>query len=90
MVGLEWADVLIKGNTLGMAVGQPVFATALSGGGSPDDGNFVWEWWYKFQVTDNISVTPALFYLSRPLGQDTLSDSSFRQLGGLVKTSFSF
>ncbi|MCX5930349.1 MAG: iron uptake porin [Cyanobacteria bacterium] len=90
MVGLEWADVLIKGNTLGMAVGQPVFATALSRGESPDDGNFVWEWWYKFQVTDNISITPALFYLSRPLGQETPSDSSFRQLGGLVKTSFSF
>ncbi|MCP9800042.1 iron uptake porin [Synechococcus sp. RedBA-s] len=90
MVGLEWSDVFWKGNALGMAVGQPVFATALIGGDSPDDGNFVWEWWYKFQVTDNISITPALFYLSRPLGQDTPSDSSFRQLGGLVKTSFSF
>ncbi len=90
MVGLQWSDVFWKGNALGMAVGQPIFATALEGGGSPNDGNFVWEWWYKVQVTDNISVTPALFYLSRPLGQETPSGDSFNQLGALIKTSFSF
>jgi hypothetical protein len=90
MVGLEWSDVFVKGNALGMAVGQPVFATALEGSDSPNDGNVVWEWWYKFQVSDNISVTPALFYLSRPLGQDTPSGETFNQLGGLVKTTFRF
>jgi hypothetical protein len=90
MVGLQWSDVFAKGNTFGMAVGQPVFATALTGSITPNEGNFVWEWWYKVQVTDNISVTPALFYLSRPLGQDTPSGDSFNQLGGLIKTSFSF
>jgi hypothetical protein len=73
-----------------MGVGQPTFATSLEGGSTPNDGNYVWEWWYKFQVTDQISVTPALFYLSRPLGGDTPAGESFRQLGGLVKTSFSF
>jgi carbohydrate-selective porin OprB len=73
-----------------MGVGQPTFATALDGGETPQDGNFVWEWWYKFQVTDNIAITPALFYPSRPLGGDTPNGSSFSQLGGLVKTSFRF
>jgi hypothetical protein len=90
MVGLEWGDVVWKGNTLGMAFGQPIFATTLQGNDSPYDGNVAWEWWYKIQVTDNISVTPALFYLSRPLGQETPSGESFRQLGGLIKTSFQF
>jgi len=90
MVGLEWSDVLWKGNTLGMAVGQPIFATALEGNDTPNDGNYVWEWWYKFQLSDSISVTPALFYLSRPLGQDTPAGESFNQLGALIKTSFSF
>jgi hypothetical protein len=90
MVGLEWSDVHWKGNTAGMAVGQPIFATDLEGDDSPNDGNVVWEWWYKVQVTDHISVTPALFYLSRPLGQVTTSGESFNQLGGLIKTSFSF
>jgi hypothetical protein len=90
MVGLQWSDAFSKGNVLGMAVGQPIFATALEGGRSPDDGNFVCEWWYKVQLSDAISVTPALFWLSRPLGQETPAGASFGQLGGLVKTSFRF
>ncbi len=95
-VGLQWMDLFVKGNAAGMAVGQPVFATQLKSGTSqgfdttPNDGNYVWEWWYKFQVTDNISVTPAIFYLSRPLGQLTGSDQSFNVFGGLVQTQFKF
>ncbi len=90
MVGLQWDDAFIKGNALGMAVGQPVFATALANGQSPQDSNVAWECWYKLQVTDSISVTPALFYLGRPLGQDTTPGTTFRQLGGLVKITFRF
>jgi hypothetical protein len=89
-VGLQWEDAFMKGNALGMAVGQAPFATSLKGGETPNDGNYVWEWWYKFQVTDNIAVTPALFYLSRPLGGETPVGQSFNQLGGLIKTSFRF
>ena len=90
MVGLQWTDVLAKGNDFGFAVAEPVFATALYGDATPNDGNLVWEWWYRIQVSDQISVTPALIYLSRPLGQLTPSGESFRQFGGLVKTSFRF
>jgi len=89
-VGLEWNDVLMAGNNAGMAVGQPVFATDLRGGDTPADGQFIWEWWYQFQVTDNIRVTPALFYLSRPMGELTPDGSTFQQLGGLIKTTFVF
>jgi hypothetical protein len=89
-VGLEWQDVAARGNALGMAVGQPTFATALNGGATPTDGNFAWEWWFKLQVSDAISVTPALFYLSRPDGQATPSGRGFDQLGGLIKTTFRF
>jgi hypothetical protein len=94
--GLQWKDVFGKGNAAGMAVGQGTFATQLSSGTNkdasttPDDGNYVWEWWYKFQVTDNISVTPAIFYLSRPLGQNTGSNDDFNVFGGLVQTTFRF
>jgi hypothetical protein len=90
MVGLQWSDVFWQGNDLGLAVGQPVFATSLSGHVTPRDGNYVWECWYKFQLTDNISVTPALIYLSRPLGQLTPQGQGFSQFGGLIKTSFRF
>ena len=42
------------------------------------------------EVTDNISVTPALFYLSRPMGELTPDGSTFQQFGGLIKTIFVF
>jgi hypothetical protein len=90
MVGLQWTDVFLKGNDFGFAVAQPVFATALYGDAGANDGNVVWEWWYKFQVTDQITVTPALIYLSRPLGQATPAGDTFSQFGGLIKTSFKF
>ena len=89
MAGLQWTDVFMKGNDFGFVVGSAVFATSLTGGVSPDDGNLAWEWWYKFQVTDNITITPALFYLSRPMGQRT-PEGGFSALGALIKTTFKF
>jgi hypothetical protein len=92
-VGLQWSDVFAKGNSFGMAVGQPTFVTSLKNDGlfdGPNDGNYAWEWWYKFQVTDNISVTPALFYLSRPNGQYTATNETNSVFGGLVQTQFKF
>ena len=44
------------------------------------DGNYAWEFWYAFQVTDNITVTPAIYYLSRPYGD--LTDGGNRAFGG--------
>jgi hypothetical protein len=92
-VALQWKDAFAKGNSLGMAVGQPTFVTALNnddGFDGPNDGNYAWEWWYKFQVTDNISIQPALFYLSRPNGQYTANGETNTVFGGLVQTQFKF
>ena len=94
-VGLQWDDAFIKGNALGMAVGQPTFITRAKDGSNntPNDGNYAWEWWYKFQVTDNISVTPAIFYLSQldgQLGKGLSQDKSVTNFGGLIKTTFKF
>ena len=96
--GLKWDDVFLKGNDLGFAFGQPTFATALKGGGTPFDGNYAFELYYNFQVTDNIAITPALFYLSRPGGQSTSAlvdngrgyDGTFNIFGGLIQTTFKF
>jgi hypothetical protein len=41
-------------------------------------------------VTDNISVTPSLFYLSRPGGQYTPSGKDLDVFGALVQTQFKF
>ena len=106
-VGLQWADAFIKGNTLGMAVGEPTFITGCGDvcndydgnrNTTPHDANYAWEWWYKFQVTDNISVTPAIYYLSNPLGQVGYvankvtgdSGAALTNFGGIIKTTFKF
>ncbi|MFN7872614.1 MAG: iron uptake porin [Cyanobacteriota bacterium] len=114
-VGLQWADVFLRGNAFGMAFGQPTFATSLKLGANStnsatntpfttfsNDGNYAWEWWYKFQVSDNISITPAVFYLSRPLGALTNEivnnngspelnrGATFSNFGALVQTTFKF
>jgi hypothetical protein len=100
--GFQWSDVFIKGNAAGFALGQATFLTKNPSSlrGTPNDGNFAWEWWYKFQVTDNISVTPAIFYLSQPLGglgKNTAfvggsgsGTSSVNNFGGIIKTTFKF
>ena len=74
-----------------------LFRSTGTGGSGANDSNFMWEWWYKLQVTDNISITPALFYISNFSGQlGTLNQSggsgtaSSNVLGGLLKTSFQF
>ena len=89
-LAMRWDDALIKGNQAGLAVGQPTFATSQVGGGTTNDGNVVWEAWYRFQVSDHISITPGAFYLSRPLGQQTAQGQSFSQLGTVLKTTITF
>jgi hypothetical protein len=75
-VALQWNDAFIKGNALGMAYG----ATQV-GGSDPSENAY--ELFYKFQATDNISVTPAFFWIN---GGGSAPD----QVGGLVKTTFKF
>lgn len=84
--GLVWQDAFQKGNALGMAVGQPTFVTSINGN-SANDGQYAFEAYYKFQVTDNISVTPAVFYLSAPMGE---VDKNLDTFGALVQTTFRF
>jgi len=93
-VALQWKDAFVKGNSAGMAVGQPSFVTSLRNGKTAQDGNYAWEWWYKFQVTDNISVTPALFYLSNPssagVNASATTNIGANVFGGLVMAQFKF
>ncbi|MFM1811285.1 MAG: hypothetical protein RLZZ336_223, partial [Cyanobacteriota bacterium] len=101
MTGLEWADAFKEGNTLGFGIGGPEWVTQTKGGLTPNDGNMAMELWYKFQVTDNIAVTPAIFYLSRPFGGLTGTNANYGGLqnnanptfgtfGYLLKTTFRF
>lgn len=89
-VAIQWSDLFNTGTAMGAAVGQPIFATALVGGTSPDDAGYVMEWWTMLPVTDAITVTPAVFFLRRPLGADTPEDQRLSQFGALVKTTLRF
>ncbi|MFW6732174.1 MAG: iron uptake porin, partial [Synechococcus sp.] len=84
-VGLMWGDAIIKGNTFGTAVGQPTYITSNKGFLGTDESTFAWEIWYKFQVTDNVSVTPAFFFIENPSGL-----GSNNAVGGVLKTTFLF
>ena len=78
-VGLQWSDVFAQGNTAGIAVGQPGNSEFIG-----DDATML-EIFYKYQVSDNISITPALFYVSND--QRFQGESSW---GGVVQTKFTF
>ena len=89
MIGLQWSDVFLEGNDLGIAVGQPQFVVSRDRG-NPDDGSYAMELWYQYEVTDKISVTPGIYWLSRPYGELTPSDKSIGIFGGVVQTVFKF
>ena len=83
MVGLQWTDVIVKGNAAGIGLGMPQWADEDGA-----EGNFAMEFWYKFQVTDNISVTPAFFFIDNGgSGVDGVGETTY---GGLLKTTFKF
>ena len=75
-VGLEWSDVLIDGNSAGFAIGSAPAANNFK-------QNTMWEMFYSFGVTDNITVTPAIFGIDEG---GTTED----KFGGIVKTTFTF
>jgi hypothetical protein len=79
-VGLQWNDAFVAGNAAGIAVGQAPSAETAG----VSDATML-EFFYKFQVTDNISITPALFYVD---SNQRYQDSG--KFGGVIQTKFTF
>jgi Carbohydrate-selective porin, OprB family/S-layer homology domain len=86
----QWDDAFAKGNAAGFAFGQGAMATSMRNGTTPNDSNYAFEWFYRFRVSDNISITPAIFYLSNPNGQQATGANTFNNTGFLVQTQFKF
>ena len=84
MVGLQWKDVLLKGNNAGFAFGQAPFSTD-SGLGVSSSQSMMYEFFYKYQVSDNISVTPAIFWVN-----DYRQNAGSYTWGGVIQTTFRF
>ena len=77
-VGVEWDDVFMEGNSFGTAIGE-------SPNNGVEDFSGIWEIFYKFQVTDNITVTPTAFK-----AYDDTSSVGDELYGAYVKTTFRF
>ena len=82
MVGLQWKDVFLKGNNAGFAFGQAPFSTDLNVASSQ---SMMYEFFYKYQVSDNISVTPAIFWVN-----DYQRNAGSYTWGGVIQTTFRF
>ena len=79
MVGLQWSDVFYEGNAAGVAFGMPPFNNGN------DSETWMLEVFYKYQVSDNVSITPAFFYAS-----DYRNNNGFDTWGGVIQTTFRF
>ena len=106
MVGLNWYDVMLSGSELAFAIGSPVFLTAYrnpDGQAGSADAAVQLELWYRFQATDQLTLTPGLFWLPRPRGQLTAAgsdwdsnplplgrDATLSALGAVLKVRFRF
>jgi Ni/Co efflux regulator RcnB len=83
-VGLQWDDAFAKGNAAGIAIGQNPSNGPINGNAVSDPLSL--ELFYKFQVTDNISITPGLFYITNSSNQVGNQDL----WGGVIQTQFRF
>lgn len=88
-LGVSFADLLKKGNLLGLFAGVAPYV------GNPGQSGFTGvnndlpiqvQAFYKFQVSDNISITPGLIYLINS-GQSSDNEDG---LVGTLRTTFSF
>jgi hypothetical protein len=80
--GLQWSDVFAKGNAAGFAIGAPGNAASLA----DNQKAIMWETFYRYKVSDNISITPSIFYVSNNQGFKNASDN----YGGVIQTKFTF
>jgi len=87
--GVAFADLGKEGNVLGIFGGvQPYTGEgAKFAGGSVADNNNPWtvEAFYKYQLSDNISITPGVVWINS-INQDQNSDAFI----GTLRTTFSF
>jgi len=75
-VGLQWTDVFVDGNTLGLAIGTSI------NWDDDSDGPLAYEAWYQIAVTDHITVTPAVFIVE--------AEDEDEVTGVIVKSTFNF
>jgi Carbohydrate-selective porin, OprB family/S-layer homology domain len=82
--GIALPDFGKKGNVLGIFGGAQPYA--LGRGGGSRDIPYQVEGFYKYRVSDNVSITPGVIWLTSP-GQNSDNDDAFI---GTLRTTFTF
>jgi hypothetical protein len=87
---LAFPDLGKEGSVLGFLVGMEPRLASISGtinGGRADrDTSLHIDAFYKYQLTDNISITPGIIWLTAP-NEDDRNDDAFI---GVIRTVFRF
>lgn len=79
-------DLGKEGNVLGIAAGIPPKVTSLDGGDDDPDTSFLVELQYRYQITENIQITPGIYGIFNPNHDSDNADAFV----GLVRTTFLF
>lgn len=84
---VAFPDLGKEGNLGGIIVGAEPYVTQIDGDDpSNDDVPLHVEAFYRYQINDNVSITPGLIYLSNP-DQNSNNDDVFI---GAIRTTFKF
>ncbi|QLE55296.1 iron uptake porin [Nostoc sp. TCL26-01] len=83
-VGVALPDFGKRGNVLGIFAGAQPYALGVEAGSN--EVPYQVEGFYKYRVSDNISITPGVIYLTNP-GQDGSNSDAFI---GTLRTTFTF
>ncbi|OYE01515.1 iron uptake porin [Nostoc sp. 'Peltigera membranacea cyanobiont' 232] len=92
MVGVHFKDLFKSGNNAGIIFGQPLYRSDAGGSAqlSPTGDNratpYHLEGYYRFRVSDNISITPGAFILFNPEGNSNNETTTV----GVLRTTFTF
>ena len=88
--GFAFPDLGKEGNVLGLFAGVQPYLTGFTSSGNnlllPRTNPVQVEMFYKYQVTDNLSITPGVIWISKP-EQTTNAKDAFI---GTVRGTFTF
>ncbi|MBE9106836.1 iron uptake porin [Nostoc cf. edaphicum LEGE 07299] len=84
--GVALADFGKQGNVLGIFAGAQPYSFNRTGVTAGNDVPYHFEGFYKYRVSDNISVTPGVIWLTSP-GQSSDNDDA---IIGTLRTTFTF
>jgi hypothetical protein len=85
-VNFGFPDLFREGNYAGISVGSAPYVTSSNVNSTEEDSPFMAQAFYRFKVSDNISIQPGIVYITNPNG-DKDNDSVWVTS---LRTKFSF